>query len=155
MQIIKSNLTPKLLVAFVLFALLMFGYQKSIGQSMQAAGYLNQTVMGLQKGYEFKLVNQKGFATGVFYQSTNNFSFERSEENYPFAGASIQVPLSRCNKVRIFGEMKVGLVNNHFLIATPEITIVCKIFRHVDFAFSAGMRSQEASITAKLILTTF
>ncbi|MEQ8473528.1 MAG: hypothetical protein RIC35_20190 [Marinoscillum sp.] len=127
---------------------------KVMAQGGEAVTYVQETAMGLQKGYELRYVTRKGFGLGGFVQSSNNFSYESGKDNYPFVGTSIQIPISTCGKIQFCGELKTGLVNNRFLIATPELTTRYTLMKHVKLAISAGIRAQEAAVSAKLILTT-
>lgn len=124
-------------------------------QSVDITNYLQETVMGVQQGYEAKLVTKKGFGLGSFYQSGNGIFFgEKNTAAYPFYGASVQVPFNQDCRVRVYGELKTGFANQKYLVVTPELTTQYRIISHVRLAVSAGYRAQEPALSAKLILTT-
>lgn len=123
-------------------------------QNLEFSTMAQQTVMGLQKGYAVAFRTKSGWGVGSFFQSTNHLSFEQSADNYPFYGVDISAPLKTCGDLQLLAHVKTGLVNQDFLIATPELETRYKINPFLKIAIGAGYRSQQAAISATLILNT-
>lgn len=151
----KTNLkNTKLIVLLTLMIILGIARQAS-AQSIELSGFAQSTVMGLQKGYALDYRIQAGFSLGVFHQSTQNFSFESAKSNYPFTGVNVGFPIKNCGDLSLIGNLKTGLVNNQFLIVTPELETRLAITKFMKIGIGAGMRSRQAALSARLIFHSF
>lgn len=149
---IKLNIN---LIAFLILMFLLSFARQSKGQNLEFSTMVQQTTMGLQSGYSVEYRTALGPAIGAFYQSTNHLSFETTPENYPFYGVDLSTPVKRCGDLELLAHLRVGLVNQNFLIATPELETRLSIFDFLKVGLGAGYRSRQAAVSAKLILTTF
>ena len=124
----------------------------AIAQKISTQTFVQQTVMGLQKGYGLRAQTNKGWGVGVLFQSNGKLSLENSEGNYPFIGLETLIPLTKCGNVSFFLTPKVGFVNTNYFVIIPEVETSIKINKRFSTAITAGMRSRESSVGAKLII---
>lgn len=138
-----------LIIVFYLY----FNLQAN-AQSVAGEAYVQKSIIGIQKGYEFKFVGKKGFGYGVFHQSTDVTSFEAKGNNYPFTGIELEVPIKRCGNLQVSGSLKGGFVNEHFLVVTPEITTKMNFGKFLAVGLGTGYRAGQSSVALKVILKT-
>ena len=136
--------------------ILILGLQISTkAQKLEAEVFLQQTVMGLQKGYSVKTVSDFGLRYGVFFQSNNHFSFKEGQSNYPYAGIDLSYPISKCGKVKLYANLKSGLVDYKFLAVSPEIESNIDITRFLSIGVGSGLRARKAAVSCKVIIKPF
>ncbi len=144
---------------FLTLALLMLLLLAAVydlrAQNIEASYSIQSTVMGPQKGYEIGFRNQKGIGAAICYQSSNNLPLEKGPQAYPFTSVDFSAMIKNCGTMSILGHIKTGLVNNQFLIVTPEIETRIQIWKFLHVAIGAGMRSRQAAVSGKIILSTF
>ena len=149
----RLKLDINLVAAFILLFLIACSI-RSKGQGVEISSKVQQTVMGLQTGHSLEFRTADGYGIGSFYQSTNYMSFEQSATNYPFYGLSLSAPLTRCGNVQVLGQLLTGVVNQKFLIATPEIETRIVLTKFIQLGIGAGYRSRQAAVSARLIINT-
>lgn len=128
----------------------------SLGQQLETQVFVQQTVMGLQKGYGFYLKNEEGWGIGFVQQSLQPFaSTEKGRTDYAFSGISTQIPIQNCHKLLLLLTPKVGLVNGQFLAILPEITTSYQLFRNVDLRLGAGLRARKFAVSVAVTYQLF
>lgn len=138
----------------ILFITLLVSNQ-SEAQHLEAQAYVQETIIGMQKGYSIKKVTKKGVKMGVFHQSTQSFSFNDQANNYPFSGAELAYPITQCGKVKLYANLKTGIVNNQFIVAIPEIESEIAINQYLTAGIASSVRAGEAAIAFKLNVIIF
>lgn len=119
-------------------------------QHLEVQAYAQETIIGLQKGYSIRKVTKKGIKMGVFHQSTQSFSFNDQANNYPFTGTEISYPLTNCGKIKLYANLKTGILNNQFIVAIPEIESEIAINKVLRAGIASSIRAGEAAIALKL-----
>ena len=121
-------------------------------QTLTGQAYLQNTVMGLQKGYGLRVQTNKGLGIGLIHQSNLKSTVEGVDEKYPFYGIETIVPLTRCGNMRFFLAPKAGFVNQDFFVLIPEVETEIKITERFSAAITAGIRARESSTGIKLLV---
>lgn len=152
-SILKCICDPNLIAVIILLALLAFSTQAN-AQSLELNSTAQQTVMGLQTGHSVAYRMNNGLGIGTFYQSTNYLSLEQSISNYPFYGVDVSATIKNCGSVQVLAHLRTGIVNEKFLIATPELETRISLTRFIKLGIGAGYRSRKAAVSATIILTT-
>lgn len=137
-----------------LFIALLISTQTE-AQHLEVQAYAQETIVGMQKGYSIKKVTKKGMKMGVFHQSTQSFSFKDQANNYPFTGAEFAYPVTQCGKIRLYANLKTGIVNNQFIVAIPEIESEIAINQLLTAGIASSVRAGEAAIAFKLNVVIF
>lgn len=145
---------PNFIAAILILILLAFSVSAR-SQGLEITSRAQQTIMGMQTGHGIEYRSSKGFGVGGFYQSTNYMSFEQSVTNYPFYGLDLSAPLVKCGNVQVLAHVMTGMVNQKFLIVTPEVETRMTITGFLKLGVGAGYRSRQAAVSARLIITTF
>ncbi len=139
----------------LLTALLLLTLVRVNAQHFEAQSYVQETALGLQKGYGVRYISPWRMKFGIFLQSNNNLSLEEGVSNYPFTGIEVSYPISSCGKISMYGNVKGGLVNHQFFAITPEIETVWNFSRFVSLGIGTGVRVREAAISGKIIIKPF
>jgi hypothetical protein len=139
----------KLLIFSLLLGALVNGSQAQQGISGQV--FVQQTVMGVQKGYGLRYTANR-LGVGVVYQSSEQISFESSIDNYPFYGVEGLVKLRDCGDINVLFAPKIGMVNQQFLVIIPEVETQVSINRFITLGLGAGIRARQASTSFKLLI---
>ncbi|MEQ9468295.1 MAG: hypothetical protein RLN88_12855 [Ekhidna sp.] len=121
-------------------------------QVLTGEAYVQNTVMGLQKGYGLRIQTNKGLGIGLVHQSNLNVKGESLDEKYPFYGIETIVPLTRCGNMRLFFTPKAGFVNEHFFVIIPEVETEIRISDTFSTALTAGIRARESAVGVKLMV---
>lgn len=153
MKTAKINLNINL-IAFLLLMFLLAIAKPGKAQNLEVSTMVQQTSMGFQSGYSVEYRTKIGLGIGAFFQSTNHLSFERSANNYSFYGVDMSAYIKKCGDLQLLAHLKAGLVNQNYLIATPELETRLRIFDFLKVGIGAGYRSRQAAISAKIIITT-
>lgn len=130
-----------LLIALLSFLLMVLAVKNTTAQKLRASVYLEQNVMGVQKGAEVSTQLFKTARVAYFFQATNSISMESDLNNYPYHGMSVTLPVKRCDGLAFWAGIKTGLVNGQYFIATPQMTTEFKITRHIQLGLSAAYRA--------------
>ena len=123
------------------------------GQQMTAHTYVQQTVMGVQKGFGLR-TQQAGWGIGMVFQSTQTGSVETGTDNYPMFAVEGIFPIAASGKLSFSLAPKVGIVNEQFLVFIPEVETNIRVANWVYLGIGAGIRAREAATSIKLILKT-
>jgi len=134
---------------------LIFSVSLLSAQRLEVHGFLQETVMGTQKGYSIRVATNNKLKLGVFYQSTYHLNFENKEGNYAFKGLEAVFLLKSCGSLTFNAVAKVGLVNQSFVIITPEVETTWHLNRYIGLAVGAGIRAREAAISARAVIKLF
>lgn len=121
-------------------------------QRVSAQSFIQQTVMGLQKGYGMRVQANSGWGVGILFQSNGKLSLENGKGNYPFYGVEALIPLTKCGNIKLFFSPKIGFANTNFLVIIPEVETEIEISSRFSAGITAGMRSRESSAGLKLII---
>ncbi|RED97005.1 hypothetical protein [Marinoscillum furvescens] len=151
----QTSVRSRTLTFFTLLLLLTLGASPLTAQKLEISAIGQQTVMGMQSGYQVATKSSSGFGVGVFVQSSNHFSLETSPTNYPFYGASIMAPIATQGDIQILAHLKSGIVNNQFLIVSPEIETRLTLTDVFALGVTAALRSREAAIGGKITARVF
>lgn len=136
-----------------IIAIIFFGAKFSgSAQTLTGQTYLQNTVMGLQKGIGLRVQTNKGLGLGMVYQSNLYSNGERLNENYAFYGIEMIIPLTKCGNMRFFLTPKAGFVNEDFFVLIPEVETEIKITNRFSAAITAGIRARESSTGIKLLV---
>ena len=146
-----SNLA---VIISILIGLLGLSNQ-ALSQTIEVESMVQKTVMGIQSGYEVAFRTKKGFGAGTFYQSTHHLSFEATTSNYPFYGLDLSAPITSCAGAQVLAHIKAGVVNQRYFTINPEIETRIPLTKFAQVGVSAGLRSRQAVVSAKIILKTF
>jgi len=138
-----------------LIPILIFLTFSSYAQQLEIQAYAQETIVGLQKGYSIKMVNNQGVKLGMFYQSTQNFSFNEGINNYPFMGTELSYPMTQCGKVRLHANLKGGVVNYRFLVLIPELETTYNLKDYLDLGVGTSIRGGHAAISFKVMIKPF
>lgn len=137
-----------LILLFLIFCLKLCGNaQVFTGQT-----YLQNTVMGLQKGFGVRIQTNKGLGIGLVHQSNLSSTMEGINEKYPFYGIETIVPLTKCGNMRFFFTPKAGFVNEDFFVIIPEVETEIKLTDTFSAAITAGIRARESAVGAKVLI---
>lgn len=139
----------KILTTIILIAIVQL---TASSQSLTGQAFLQQTVMGTQKGFGLRIQNQKGWGLGLIHQSTLKSSKESLGERYPFYGIEAVVPLTKCGNMRFFFTPKTGIVNEQFFILIPEVETEIKITDTFSAGITAGIRARQSATGIKLLI---
>ncbi|WP_424963646.1 hypothetical protein [Ekhidna sp.] len=139
----------KLLIIFVLLVGASFS---GFAQTLTGQTYLQNTVMGLQKGFGLRIQTNKGLGVGLVHQSNLRSTKEGLNEKYPFYGIETVVPLTKCGNMRFFLTPKAGFVNEDFFVLIPEVETEIKITDTFSAAITAGIRARESATGIKLLI---
>ncbi len=121
-------------------------------QTITGQAYVQQTVMGIQKGFSLRIQNKAGWGIGMIHQSGLKSTQEEPNEKYPFHGLELIVPLTKSGKMQLFFAPKIGYVNNYFFVLIPEVETELKISERISVSITAGIRAREASTGFKILL---
>lgn len=121
-------------------------------QTLTGQAYLQNTVMGLQKGFGLRVQTNKGLGIGLVHQLNLKSTKEGVDEKYPFYGIETIVPLTKCGNMRFFLTPKAGFVNEDFFVLIPEVETEIKITERFSAAITAGIRARESSTGIKLLV---
>ncbi len=149
---IKTFVVVKHLLLISVLTLLVVSVN---AQQLEVQAYVQETIVGLQKGYSMKMMNSKEMKFGMFYQSTQNFSFNEGINNYPFLGTEFSYPVTKCGKIKLFANLKGGLVNYQFLALVPELETVVAIKKQLSFSMGSSYRAGQAAISFKVLIRPF
>ncbi|MFZ9045476.1 MAG: hypothetical protein ACO2ZZ_06400 [Cyclobacteriaceae bacterium] len=137
-------------VIMVAFAIL----NEAKAQQIYGSVFAQNTIAGLQQGTEIGYTGSKNFGVGVFFQSTEVMSLERSIENYPFYGVSLQVPIkANCNGLSFVAQARTGLVNHEFIVVTPQLETQLDVNQFIKLGLNMSYRAGHSAIGARLVLT--
>ncbi|MEO1255670.1 MAG: hypothetical protein AAFY41_12435 [Bacteroidota bacterium] len=133
---------------------LLFVLQFTIASSQVITGqaYMQQTVMGMQKGFGLRIQNNSSWGVGLLHQSNLISNGEGTQERYPFYGLEFIAPLTKCGNMQLFLAPKAGFVNEYFFILIPEVETELKISAHFSTAITAGIRARQASTGLKILI---
>ena len=138
----------------IFFALVSFGF--SFGQGLSVEAFVQQSQIGLQKGYGVHLVNEQGWGLGTILQSTDGTPNEKdNDSNYLFWGLETRIPIHNCGRLRLALTPMAGFVNKNFFVALPEIQTEYQLTRMVALGIGAGIRVNEAAISFKISIQPF
>ncbi len=136
----------------ILSILLIGATFSSSAQTLSGQAYLQNTVMGLQKGFGLRIQTNKGLGIGLVHQSNLKSTKEGLDEKYPFYGIETMIPLTKCGNMRFFFTPKAGFVNEDFFVLIPEVETEIKITERFSAAITAGIRARESSTGVKLLI---
>lgn len=139
-----------LMITTLSFLLLFIGVQTAKSQSLGVSAFLENNIVGLQKGVEIGYVSRNNLKIAYFFQATEKISFEDNAYNYPFHGISLLAPIKQCDGLIFSAGMKTGFVNGKYLIMTPQVETELKLFGPLALGFTAGYRAGHAAIGSKL-----
>lgn len=141
-----------LLIAAISF--LMIEASKSVSaQKLAGTAYMEQNIMGLQKGIQLSTSIWDKARVAYFFQATSKFSLETSGQNYPFHGINISLPVSNCGNLKLWASLKTGLVNGKYLITTPQINTELTVLKHVNLGVTTGYRAGHAAVGTSISFT--
>lgn len=146
----QAFLRIRLNLILLIFLLMMIGLAPLSAQKLEISAHGQQTVMGLQSGYQVAAKTDSGFGLGVFIQSTHHFSLESSSVNYPFYGADLIAPITSHGDLQLLVHLKSGLVNNRFWIIAPEVETRWTLSEIFSVGLTAAVRSRQAAVGGKL-----
>jgi len=121
-------------------------------QTLSGQAYLQNTVMGVQKGFGLRMQTNKGLGIGLVHQSNLKSTMEGVDEKYPFYGIEAIVPLTKCGNMQFFLTPKAGFVNEDFFVLIPEVETEIKITERFSAAITAGIRARESATGIKLLV---
>ncbi len=121
-------------------------------QTLTGQTYLQNTIMGLQKGIGLRVQSDKGLGLGMVYQSNLNRKSEGLNEAYSFYGIETIIPLTKCGNMRFFLTPKAGFVSEDFFVLIPEVETEIKITNTFSAAITAGIRARESATGIKLLV---
>ncbi len=124
-------------------------------QGLRSSLSLEVTAFGIQKGVGASYLTEGGWEYGAFYQSNDHITFEQSARNYPFYGVAIRSSILSYEKLTFIGGVKGGLVNQQFLVVTPELETLISITNWLQWGFSMGYRARYPSIGTRLAIQVF
>ncbi len=145
----KSKNTIKLamkvrikLYLITLFTFLLMALAKtSSAQVIGVTPFIEQNIMGVQKGLEVSSRIKDKFDVGYFFQATNNVSFEQDQRNYPFHGLSMDVRIKSCGDLQFWTGLKTGFVNGKYLAAVPQVTTEISLIKWLSVGIQASYRA--------------
>ena len=100
--------------------------------------------------FEFKGLS----SIGIFYQTELKKNSETLKSN-TLSGVLLQVPLVKSEKLALLAKARLGLSNNHFLVAIPGLETRVGITERIGIALEMGMRMNYPSISGKIYTTIF
>ena len=121
-------------------------------QTITGQTYLQNTIMGLQRGIGLRVQTDKGLGLGMVYQTNLNRKSEGLNEDYAFYGIETIIPLTKCGNMRFFFTPKAGFVSEDFFVLIPEVETEIKITNTFSAAITAGIRARESSTGIKLLV---
>ena len=121
------------------------------GQTLHASFGLEKTAKRALYGGTLMVENRKKFGVGIAYQaSIMNKGSENVKLSDIFYGAAIQAPIAKSEKIDFFATVRVGFVNQNFLVALPGLETRIKTWRYLSTIFSMGYRVGYPSVGLKL-----
>ncbi len=154
MKFLKFIKSPLILLVLIFIIMGLNGSLKA--QRLETSVYLQETVLGLQKGYSVGFVTNNKARIAVFYQSNRKFSFtENGSGNYPFYGGIFSYDLTSCSSIMMRANLKAGIVNGQFVSISPEIETVKYLNKYLDVSVGAGLRAGAATASIKLTVKLF
>jgi hypothetical protein len=121
-------------------------------QTLSGQAYLQNTIMGLQKGIGLRIQTNKGLGLGMVFQSNLNSKREGLNEDYAFYGIETIIPLTKCGNMRFFLTPKTGFVSEDFFVLIPEVETEIRITKTFSAAITAGIRARESATGIKLLV---
>ncbi len=137
---------------YLLILTIVSGVLPSLGQTFSGQMFVQQTVMGLQKGYGLRYQAYEGLGIGILFQSNGKISSDPTGNPFPFYGMEAIIPLAKYDNLSFFLTPKVGFVNKYFFVLIPEAETAIKIFKDLSVGITAGIRARQSSAGAKVIL---
>lgn len=125
------------------------------GQTLSLETFVQESAIGMQKGYSIHYVNRKGWALGTVFQSTDGFTTESNGTNYPFYGIEARLPIQNCGRLRLQFAPKLGFVNRDFLVFLPELQTEYLVTNSLGLGMGAGIRVREAAVSFKVFFQPF
>ncbi|WP_425390703.1 hypothetical protein [Ekhidna sp.] len=137
----------------IIISVLLIGAKFSAtAQTLTGNAFLQNTVMGLQKGFGLRAQTEKGLGLGMIFQSNLKSTKEGLDEKYPFYGVETVIPVTKCGNMRLFLTPKAGFVNEDYFILIPEVETEIRITDMFSAAITAGIRARESATGVKLLV---
>lgn len=152
MKTLQSQNSLFQLISTLQLLLLMLIVLDTKAQVVEISTFTQSTIMGLQKGVEIGVFSKGGLGFSTFYQSTEVFSFETGANNYPYYGFAANVPVKQCSGLSFHAQLRGGVVNQEFIIVTPQVETRLDINHWITGAITAGYRAGQPAVGAKIIL---
>lgn len=122
------------------------------GQTISSQIFLEQTVMGLQKGYGIRYQTAKGLGVGVVFQSNGKLTTELGGDSYPFYGIETVIPITKCGNIRFSFSPKIGFVSENYVVAIPQVETEIKVTNFLAVGITTGIRGGEPSAGTKMLI---
>jgi len=139
-------------IAIISFLMLVIASQTASAQRFTAQLFVEQNIMGNQKGIQIGTSLFHYARVAYFYQASHKVSFEKDSNNYAFTGLNISIPIKRCEDISFWAGMKTGIVNDQFLIATPQLTTQIALVKHVNLLINTAYRAGHPAVGTALSL---
>ncbi len=136
----------------IISLILLTGFFSTHGQTITGQVFIQQTVMGVQKGYGFRYHIKDKFGIGALFQSNGKLSIEDENGNYPFYGIETIVPIVRCSTLKVSLAPKAGFVNQNFFVLIPEVETEIRVSKMISAGIITGIRARKSSSGIKLIV---
>lgn len=120
-------------------------------QNLHVAVGVEKTARRALYGGALMLENRKKFAIGVAYQA--NILNEAKKEirlSDIFYGVAFHAPIAKTEKIDFFATLRVGFVNENFLVALPGLETRIKTWRNLSTIFCMGYRVGYPSLGVKI-----
>ena len=137
--------------SLILIVITLLGYTAS-AQVLTGQTYIQKTVMGMQKGFGFRVQTNKGLGLGFIHQSNLKRDREATGSSYSLYGVEAVVPLTKCGNMRFYFSPKAGFVNERFFIIIPELETEIRITNRISTAITAGIRARESATGLKIMV---
>ena len=124
-------------------------------QTLSLETFVEESRIGMQKGYAIHYMNKAGWGIGTVFQSSKAFTTESNSDAYPFVGIEARVPIQYCNRLRLQFTPSIGFVNRNFLVFLPELQTEYLITDALGIGLGTGIRVREAAISFKVFFQPF
>ena len=138
---LAQSVRIKLYLITLLTFLMMVMAKTGTAQTVSITPFVEQNIMGVQKGLEVSSRLMNKFDVGYFFQASNNVSFEQDQHNYPFHGLSMDFRVKSCGDLQFWAGLKTGIVNYKYLAAVPQVTTEINLIKWLSVGIQASYRA--------------
>ncbi len=130
-------------IGFVLLALHGFG------QRIIVSGITEMTVAGYEVGGVISYESKGAWRTGAFYQQSLPTRSEFANRN-TFWGLINSIPLVKTEKLKFYGVVRTGMVNQKFFVLTPGLETDLSVGNNLSIGAGFSIRKTYPSASLKI-----
>lgn len=119
-------------------------------QKLYLSPLLEKTVAGPQYGLSSTFQLKSGWGIGGFYQFSLQKQTDAVNPSNTYFGLTVNAPLARTEKLNLYGNARMGLVNKQFFVMVPGLETEINIYKHISLSALMSMRMSYPSAGVKI-----